>query len=199
MILDVCQDFRSQLLLVDCDARTQAMLDKCLTRLGIDCLIVADDSWCDLDTIQGVIVELDDLNSERLLASVREQGLPIVAVTHHQTPSQIQRALRLGATAILNKPITQSAVYTTLMMARGLNERIHALEIARRDLTETLSQREIIAKAVAHLMVKLELSEQDAYEHLRRHAMSTQQPIEHVCRTLLEPSSLFAHQGRVKP
>lgn len=199
MILDVCQDFRSQLLLVDCDARTQAMLDKCLTRLGIDCLIVADDDQVELETIQGVIVELDYFNSERLLAAVREQGLPIVAVTHHQTPSQIQRALRLGATAILNKPITQSAVYTTLMMARGLNERIHALEIARRDLNDTLSQREVIAKAVAHLMVKLELSEQDAYERLRRHAMSTQQPIERVCRTLLEPSSLFVRQGSGTP
>lgn len=199
MILDVCQDFRSQLLLVDCDSRTQGMLDKCLTRLGMSCLIGTDDNMVELETIQGVFVELDHFNSERLLASVREQGLPIVAVTHHQTPSQIQRALCLGATAILNKPITQSTVYTTLMMARGLNERIHALETAKGELTDTLAQRDVIAKAVAHLMIELDLSEQDAYERLRRHAMSTQQPIEQVCRMLLVPSSLFARRGNAKP
>lgn len=198
-MLDIRQDFRSQLLLIDCDARTQAMLGKCLERLSMDWQAIADDDRTSLERVDGVIVELDHFNSERLLASVREEGLPIVAVTHHQALSQIQRALRLGATAILNKPITQGAVYTTLMMARGLNERMNSLEIQRRELVDTLAQRDVIAKAVAHLMIKLELSEQEAYERLRRHAMSTQQPIEKICRTLLEPSSLVARHGNGAP
>lgn len=193
------QDIRTQLLLIDCDERTQGMLQKCLDRLGLCCRAVTDDSEVALDTVNGVIVELDHFNSERLLAAVRAQGLPIVAVTHHQTLSQIQRAIRLGATAILNKPITQSTVYTTLMMARALNAKLHKAESANRELADTLAQRDVIAKAVAHLMVKLELSEQEAYERLRSHAMSTQQSIERVCQILLDPSSIFARQGGVTP
>ncbi|MHB0775158.1 ANTAR domain-containing response regulator [Halomonas sp. WWR20] len=193
------QDFHTQLLLIDCEERTQGMLQKCLDRLGLRALTVADNADVALDEINGVIVELDHFNSERLLATVRTHGLPIVAVTHHQTLSQIQRAIRLGATAILNKPITQSTVYTTLMMARGLNDKLQQAATVNRELTATLAQRDVIAKAVAHLMVKLELDEQEAYERLRSHAMTTRQTLEQVCLALLEPASIFARRGSAKP
>ncbi|GAB2786516.1 response regulator [Halomonas shantousis] len=199
MSYDARQALHPQLLLIDCEERTRGMLQKSLDRLGLPSLAVADDEVVSLEQVDGVIVELDHFCSEHTLAQARALGLPIVAVTHHQSLSQIQRAIRLGATAILNKPITQSTVYTTLMMARGLNAKLQEAEAARRELSDTLAQRDVIAKAVAHLMVKLELDEQEAYERLRSHAMTTRQSLERVCRTLLEPASLFAHPGSATP
>ena len=184
-----------RLLLVDCEPRSQAMLDKSLARLGLHGWAVTEDAEIALTDVDGVIVELDHFASPRLLEAARAAGLPIVAMTHHQTLSQIQRARRLGATAILNKPITQHTVYTTLAMARTLRARLTELETAHDRLATQVDQQGLIARAVARIMVSSELDEAQAFERLRSDAMSRQLTLVQASERLLTQMAPARRQG----
>ena len=172
------------LLLVDCDLRTEATLCKSLHRLGIaTATLQRDQGDTSLDVI-ALIVELDQFESPDLLAQARVAGLPIIALSHHETLSQIQCAMRMGATAMLNKPITQSSVYTTLMMAQGLRNQLTALENTNEDLSTKLQARHLIAKAVARLMIDCTIDEHEAFERIRTLSMKLNQSIESICQDI---------------
>lgn len=177
------------LLMVDCDERTEAMLTKSINRLGIDTESAHHDSVKLKDDVIGLIIELDNYESPELVKLADRKGLPIIALTRHETLSQVQAAIRMGATAMLNKPFTQSTVYTTLMMAQGIKERIGHLEDVNRRLTEINRQRPELAKAVAHLMVARCIDEHDAYSAIRSLSMSLNLSIEDVCKNISAFSS----------
>ncbi|WP_106475688.1 ANTAR domain-containing response regulator [Phytohalomonas tamaricis] len=175
----------ARLLLVDCDERTRMALNKSLDRLGIASLAVFDDAAPDLGETSALIVELDQFNSPRLLEAASARALSIIAVTRHETLSQIQRAIRLGATALLNKPITQSSVYTTLMMAGGLRERFTTLQRECDELARKVASRPLVAQAVARVMTQHSVGEEQAFTHLRTLAMQRNVCIEVICTETL--------------
>ncbi|HEY0287555.1 MAG TPA: ANTAR domain-containing protein [Pseudomonas sp.] len=178
-------DFENgRLLLVDCEPRTLAHLEKSLHRLGITAQALVEDACDSLDGVFAAIVELEHFASPKLLQRLDQSGVPIVALTPHETLSQIQRAIALGATALLNKPITQSSVYTTLMMAIGLHERLDADTRTINMLQQRLNARPQLAQALARLMVEQRLNERDAYERLRALSMQLNRSIDEVCADL---------------
>lgn len=175
-------DFENgRLLLVDCEPRTLANLEKSLHRLGITTLALTEESADSLEGVFAAIVELEHFASPHLLQRLNHAGVPIVALTPHETLSQIQRAIELGATALLNKPITQSSVYTTLMMAIGLHERLDADARTIDDLQQRLNARPLLAQALARLMIDHQLNERDAYERLRALSMQLNRSIDELC------------------
>tara|TARA_Y100001001_G_scaffold9472_1_gene8812 strand:- start:814 stop:1404 length:591 start_codon:yes stop_codon:yes gene_type:complete len=181
---------RRKLLLIDCDDRTQQMLTKSIRRLGMEALS-ADSAAQNLDeSILAVIVEIDDLQSQEILNQARNQGLPIIALSRHETLSQIQSAIRVGATAMLNRPLTQSSVYTTLMMASNLREQINALKAENSRQSLQIQARPQIAKAVARLMTDLKIDEHDAFDRIRTLSMELNISIETICTDIeqIEPT-----------
>ncbi|MEQ7918089.1 ANTAR domain-containing protein [Xanthomonas sp. WHRI 1810A] len=175
---------QGRLLLVDCEPRTLASLEKSLHRLGITALALVDDADDSLEGVFAAIVELEHFSSVHLLQRLNLAGVPIVALTPHETLSQIQRAIELGATALLNKPITQGSVYTTLMMAIGLHERLDADARTIDTLQQRLNARPLLAQALARLMVDQQLNERDAYERLRALSMQLNRSIDDLCAEL---------------
>ena len=181
---------RRKLLLIDCDDRTQQMLTKSIRRLGMEALS-ADSAAQNLDeSILAVIVEIDELQSQEILNQARNQGLPIIALSRHETLSQIQSAIRVGATAMLNRPLTQSSVYTTLMMASNLREQINALKAENSRQSLQIQARPQIAKAVARLMTDLKIDEHDAFDRIRTLSMELNISIETICTDIeqIEPT-----------
>lgn len=175
---------QGRLLLVDCEPRTLASLEKSLNRLGISALALGNDAGDSLEGVFAAIVELEHFASPHLLQRLNVAGVPIVALTPHETLSQVQRAIGLGATALLNKPITQSSVYTTLMMAIGLHERRDADARTIDALQRRLDARPLLAQALARLMTDHQLSERDAYERLRGLSMQLNRSIDDLCADL---------------
>ncbi|WP_456490205.1 ANTAR domain-containing response regulator [Marinobacter nauticus] len=181
---------RRKLLLIDCDDRTQQMLTKSIRRLGMEALS-ADSAAQNLDeSILAVIVEIDELQSQEILNQARDQGLPIIALSRHETLSQIQSAIRVGATAMLNRPLTQSSVYTTLMMASNLREQINALKAENSRQSLQIQARPQIAKAVARLMTDLKIDEHDAFDRIRTLSMELNISIEAISSDIeqIEPT-----------
>lgn len=172
------------ILVVDCDLRTEAMLRKSLQRLGITTEALRQDQGAIPPGVIGVVVELDQFESPGLLAQADAADLPIIALSHHETLSQIQCAIRMGATAMLNKPITQSSVYTTLMMAQGLREKLSALQSDNTQLYDRVRARPLIAKAIVRLMLECGISEDEAFERVRTLSMTLNQSIEAICQDI---------------
>ncbi len=186
----------ASLLLVDCDERSLAALQKSLQRLGIASQPLHADAPQALEQVLALVVELDHFASPRIVEQANAAGLPIIALTQHETLSQIQRALELGATAMLNKPITQGSVYTTLMMAIGLRQRLAAEQQRSRSLAEKVASRRLVAQALARLMVERELDENRAYEHIRKLSMELNRSLEDICAELVGAAVANRHEGR---
>lgn len=172
------------LLLVDCEARTLASLEKSLHRLGITAQPLLADAPQDVQRCFAAIVELEHFASPQTLLKLAEANVPVVALTPHETLSQIQRAIELGATALLNRPITQGSVYTTLMMAIGLRERLDRDAQTIDSLQQRLTRRPQLAMALARLMVEHGLDESAAYERLRELSMRLNRSIDELCAEL---------------
>jgi len=176
---------QGHLLLIDCDERSQASLGKSLQRLGIQAQALHRDAPCDTQGCFAAIIEIEHFASPATVKTLDAAGIPIVALTAHETLSQIQRALQLGATALLNKPISQGSVYTTLMMAVGLRNRQRADAEHLAVLQERLAMRPLLGQALARLMVTQHIDEATAYERLRSLSMQLNRPIEALCVDVL--------------
>jgi DNA-binding NtrC family response regulator len=180
---------QGHLLLLDCDERSQASLGKSLQRLGIQVRSLAEDGPADIafDSRDcfAAILEVEHFASPLAVRALNAAAIPIIALSAHETLSQIERALRLGATALLNKPITQGSVYTTLMMAVGLRERQRADAERLAELERRSTQQPLLAQALARLMVTQRIDEATAYERLRGLSMRLNRSIEALCADLL--------------
>jgi AmiR/NasT family two-component response regulator len=176
---------QGRLLLIDCDERSQANVGKSLQRLGIQAQALHHDAPCDTQGCFAAIIEIEHFASPLAVQALNTAGIPIVALTAHETLSQIQRALQLGATALLNKPISQGSVYTTLMMAVGLRDRQRADAEQLAVLQQRLAMRPLLGQALARLMVTQRIDEATAYERLRSLSMQLNRSIETLCIDLL--------------
>ncbi|MBA1272532.1 ANTAR domain-containing response regulator [Stutzerimonas azotifigens] len=195
-------DFESgRLLLIDCEERTLSALHKSLQRLGITALASTADAPVALEHCFAAVVELEHFASPQTLRQLEAAGVPLIALTAHETLSQIQRAIELGATALLNKPITQGSVYTTLMMAIGLQQRLAAERDERLVLQRRLSSAPLLAQALARLMAEHGIDEAAAYERLRGLSMRLNRSLESLCVELANdrapvPSTGIPRGGR---
>lgn len=179
-------DFDAQpLLLVDCEARSREALEKNLTRMGIRWHHLTADEAAPPLTPCAVLVELEAFASPQTLQQVNLAGIPVIALTSHEGLSQVQRALELGATAILAKPITQRAIYTTLMMAVGLRQQLNDGRQQQALLRQRLAAMPQITRALAALMMAENIDEQQAWVRLRTESMRTNQPVAQVAQQWL--------------
>ncbi|MVT01315.1 response regulator [Enterobacter sp. 10-1] len=179
-------DFDAQpLLLVDCEARSREALEKNLTRMGIRWHHLTADEAAPPLTPCAVLVELEAFASPLTLQQVNLAGIPVIALTSHEGLSQVQRALELGATAILAKPITQRAIYTTLMMAVGLRQQQNDGRQQQALLRQRLAAMPQITRALAALMMAENIDEQQAWVRLRTESMRTNQPVAQVAQQWL--------------
>ncbi|MGA6096443.1 ANTAR domain-containing response regulator [Stutzerimonas marianensis] len=175
-------DFESgRLLLIDCEERTLAALHKSLQRLGITAVALTGDAPVALDNCFAAVVELEHFASPRTLRQLGSAGVPLIALSAHETLSQIQRAIELGATALLNKPITQGSVYTTLMIAISLQQRLASERDERLALQQRLASAPLLAQALARLMVEHGIDEAAAYERLRLLSMRLGRSMDSLC------------------
>lgn len=175
---------KNTLLLVDCHERTRSSLEHSLQRLGMIAQSVTNDAPQSFTDYLAAVIELEHFASPHTLLKLKQANIPVVALTPHETLSQVQRAFELGATALLNLPITPGSVYTTVMMATGLRERLDRDTQTIGDLQQRLTGRPQLAMAVARLMVEYNLDECTAYERLRVLSQRVNRSLDQLCAEL---------------
>ena len=159
------------LLLVDCEARSREALEKNLTRMGIRWHHLTGDEALPPLTPCAVLVELEAFASPLTLSQINLAGIPVIALTSHEGLYQVQRALELGATALL--------------MAVGLRQQLHDIQQQQMLLRQRLAAMPQITQALAAQMQAESIDEQQAWVRLRSESMCTNQSVAQVAQKWL--------------
>jgi len=116
--------------------------------------------------------------------SLEGVDLPLVALVGSEAPSRLARVVRYRAASHILKPLRSSGIFLAVFLA--VNEHAHRsrLEQETQSLRRRLAGRRTVIQAVLSLMSS-GLTEDDAYERLRREAMERRIPIEDMARLVL--------------
>ena len=115
----------------------------------------------------------------------------IIAVVGRENQTTLQLVLESGALAVVERPISPFGLLTNLTIARSLwIERRNATRRLRK-LERKLSGIQNIQKAKSILMEKQGLSEDDAYQKIRRQAMGKRVSMEDMAVAILEADELL--------
>jgi AmiR/NasT family two-component response regulator len=130
----------------------------------------------------------------------RHPRVPVIGMVGVEAPSRLKNLVQLGASAFLRKPVYAADVYTALFL--GVNQfqlRGH-LRTRLDDMERRRHGRRLVIKAIIHLMNQAGLSDEEAYDRLRRESMRSRCNLEDYCEEYLrsganEPIRL-AHGNR---
>lgn len=165
------------------DANTER-LERQLGLLGIR----ASRQWeplADWDGADLVLVDADQGWDDLLPAKSDALGKPLVALLASEAPGRIAWAMEQGASAIISKPVTASAVYPALVMAVSIHEERRAVAERLQYLEERVRMRPLVHAAVEKLRAARGLDEERAYAILRDCAMRRRLSMEQVAAIFL--------------
>ena len=114
---------------------------------------------------------------------------PTVGLVGTEAPSRLRAMLQLGAASFLQKPIHGGAVYSALYLGVNTFGRVDGLKTSLDDMGERRRKRIYVIKAVAALMRQRGLSEDAAYDLLRKDSMRARARIEDYCESLMQANS----------
>ena len=110
-------------------------------------------------------------------------GCPVVLFTSHTDDALVDRARAAGAMAYLLKPLRPAALAPALDLAVARFAEV-------RSLRARLDERKVIERAKGAIMRRYGLSEEDAFQRLRRAAMDSRRSMAEIARALLVSESV---------
>jgi AmiR/NasT family two-component response regulator len=140
-----------------------------------------------------VAVGLPDGDGLQLAAEVKAgETCPVVLFTARTTTDIATRAAAAGVMAYLHKPLRPAELAPTLDIAIA---RFQELQTLRRQLEE----RKVIERAKGVLMTRYGISEDSAFQRLRRSAMDNRRPMVEIARALLVSESVLVTYPAAAP
>jgi two-component system, response regulator / RNA-binding antiterminator len=127
----------------------------------------------------------------KLLRNHHEKPPTLIAVVGYENPSTLQLVLESGAVAVIERPIRPFGLLTNLTIARSLWLERREAERRLRKLERKLSGIQKIQKAKSILMEKQRLSEEDAYQTIRRQAMGKRVSMEDMAVAIINANDLL--------
>jgi AmiR/NasT family two-component response regulator len=151
------------------------------------------------DSIDAIFLAIeDDARSETIqfLRSLPKPTPPILAIVSYENPSMLQVVLESGALAVIERPIKPFGLLTNLTIARTLWLERQKLQKEVRKYKRKVHGDQKMARAKAILMAAHGLSENDAYQEMRRQAMESRIAIEQVANAVIEAENSLRTDGR---
>lgn len=158
-------------------------LERTLVKLGLEVTVAAVLPCTDGGPLPFDVVFFDaDDGGDSALDDSAVAELPLIALIGSEAPSRLARVIQHRAASHILKPVRSSGIFTALLLA--VNE--HTVRMRHKQemqaLNRRLSGRRIVMKAVMQLITRCGLSEEDAYDWLRREAMQRRIPMEDMAR-----------------
>ena len=126
---------------------------------------------------------LDGIEAARRILD--ERPIPIVMLTAYGQEELVSRAVEAGVFGYLVKPFRETDLLPAITAARARFEELAALREEAESLSEALAARKSIERAKGLLMAKEGLSEQEAFERLRRASQLAGRPLRVVADALI--------------
>lgn len=128
---------------------------------------------------------------ERLLKSMGQPRPTMVAIVSYENPSTLQMVLESGALAVVERPVKPFGLLTNLAIARSLWLERQNLVKDLRKLKRKVQSDQKMAKAKAILMAAKNLKEEEAYQYIRRQAMSKRLSMEDIAGSIINAEDLL--------
>jgi response regulator NasT len=146
----------------------------------------------DLAVLDIRMPELDGIDAAKAINGIRPT--PVIMVTAYCQDDLIERAADAGVYAYLAKPVRPDELRSAIAVAlKRFAERSEmADEIGRLKLT--LQERKIIERAKGVIMRRLGLTEEGAYQRLRRESQNTRKSMAKIAQAVIEAESLLAQK-----
>jgi AmiR/NasT family two-component response regulator len=139
-------------------------------------------------------IEHDYRVSLRELFNQPREALPtVVGIVGYENPSILQLILELGAQAVVERPIRAFGLLTQLAIARSLWLQQREAAQRTRKLERKLAGVRSILRARLILMANHDMNEEEAYQSLRRQAMSHRLGMEEMAAAIVA-----ADDGKVR-
>lgn len=110
---------------------------------------------------------------------------PLVLLTSRTDPAVTARAVEAGVLAFLVKPLRPEELGPALDLAVSRFRELEAIRRENEVLKRKLEARKLIERAKGILMLRLGLSEPEAFRHIQKTAMDTRRTMAEVARGLL--------------
>lgn len=137
-------------------------------------------------------VEQEDRDAlQRLIKTLTDASPTLIAIVGYENPATLALVLESGAFAVVERPIKPFGLLTQIALARSLwfdrKEQFRRIRKLERKLTG-LQQ---IQKAKSILMASQNLTEDEAFQTIRRQAMSKRLPLEEMAVAIIRANELL--------
>src|SRR5690242_11448303 len=126
---------------------------------------------------------LDGIEAARKILD--ERPIPIVMLTAYGQDELVARAVEAGVFGYLVKPFREQDLLPAIHTARARHDELSALREEAESLADALAARKAIERAKGLLMQREGLSEQDAFERLRKASQVSGKPLKVVADALI--------------
>ena len=150
---------------------------------GIEAVELAASTDPELAILDVKMPRLDGIDAARRI--LEERPIPIVMLTAYGQDELVSRAVEAGVFGYLVKPFREADLLPAIRTARARHDELAALREEAESLSEALAARKSIERAKGLLMTKEGLTEQEAFERLRRASQLAGRPLKVVADALI--------------
>ena len=115
----------------------------------------------------------------------------IIALVDYESPRTLEIMMEFDASAVLTKPVHNFGILATLVLARWNWQKIRKAEERVTKLEKRVAKQGLVVKAIAVVMKKRQISEQDAYNLIRSQAMSKRIAVVELCESLIAANEIL--------
>src|SRR6516165_7619425 len=119
--------------------------------------------------------KLDGIEAARRI--LEERPVPIVMLTAYGQQELVARAVEAGVFGYLVKPFRETDLLPAIATARARHEELQTLRAEAESLSDALAARKVIERAKGLLMAKEGLTEDEAFDRLRRASQVSGRPL----------------------
>ena len=152
-------------------------------RNGVEAVELAEQLEPDVVLLDVKMPELDGIEAARRI--VERRPTPIVIVSAYGEAELVKRAVEVGVFGYLTKPFREQDVVPAIRTACARHEDLASLRAETDSLAEALAARKAIDRAKGILMDREGLTEQEAFERLRKASQISGRPLKVVAEALV--------------
>ncbi len=152
-------------------------------RDGEEAVALARSEQPDLAIMDVKMPRLDGIEAAKRILD--ENPIPIVMLTAYGQEELVSRAVEAGVFGYLVKPFREQDLLPAIHAARARHDELQALRAETASLTEALAARKVIERAKGLLMEKESLTEQEAFERLRKASQVSQRPLQVIAEAVV--------------
>ena len=127
--------------------------------------------------------DMDGISAAEVLTA--ERLAPVVLLTAHPRADLIERASQAGVGGYIVKPFKEEDLAPAIEIALARYQELRSLETEVAELKDHVETRRLVERAKGILMDMQQLSEDEAYQRIRRTSMNKGRPMREIAEAII--------------